>query len=233
MKKIILLPILMVLIFAACKKDVKPVDLKTEYFPLKIGSWIIYNVDSTYYDNFTLKSYTHHFQLKEMITASFIDGSGDVAYRLERFERDYDSLPFQIKNVWTEKIINNRAERVEENLRFIKLVFPPQISVTWKGNVFIKPDLTSVYTKYLGNWDYEYTSIDAFKAYGNNNFNATATVLAFDENVPGLQQTSFVETYAKGVGLIYYHHKFVEKQPTDATWISGFDVTATVSSYGN
>ncbi len=232
MKKNILLLLCMFFLLASCKKKTETVDLKTDYFPLKVGAWIIYNVDSTYYDNFLLTHYTHHFQLKELVASSFTDGSGDLAYSLERYERDSDTLPFVIKNVWTEKVINNRAEKVEENQRFIKLVFPPQFSTTWKGNAFIKPDLTSIYTKFLGNWDYEYTAIDAPNSFGSNSFNSTATIVADNEIVPGLQQTNFTETYARGVGLIYYHHKYLEKQPTDANWISGFDVSATIESYG-
>ena len=233
MKKNILFLILMVFIFAACKKKTATVDMKTDYFPLKVGSWIIYDVDSTYYDDFLMTHHKHHFQLKELIADAFTDLQGNAAFRVERYERDSASQTFQIKNVCSENIVNNQAQRVENNLRFVKMVFPPQTTVSWKGNIYIQPDLTSIYTKFLGDWDYQYSFVEAPNTFGGNSFSATATVVANDELVPGLQQTTFIETYARNVGLVYYHHKFVEKQPSDTTWVSGFDVTATVNSFGN
>ncbi len=231
MQKIFLCAAILLLFFG-CKKKTDSVDLEENYFPLKIGGWIVYNVDSTVYDAFTLQSHTHHLQLKEIITQTFTDGQGDLAYRLERYERDNDTLQFVIKNVWSEKVVNAKAEKVEENQRFVKLIFPPQISQSWQGNVYIAPNLTSDYTKFLTDWSYAYQSIDVAAQIGKFALPKTATVLDDNENIPGLQQTFFQEIYAQNIGLVYYHHKYVEKQPTDATWVSGFDVTAALNSYG-
>ena len=222
-----------VIFLIGCKKETTTVDLKSDYYPMNVGSWIIYDVDSIVYDDFLQINYRHHFQLKEMITSSFTDGEGDLAYRLERYERDSATQTFNLKNVWQEKIKNNQAQKVEENQRFVKFIFPPQSNETWKGNAYIKPVLTDPNTKFLGDWDYHFYAVDDNSTIGAKTFANCAVVIQQDETIPALQQTLFKEIYERGVGLIYYHHKFVEKQPTNVNWVSGFDVTATINSYGN
>ena len=75
----------------SCSKDnpiVKPV-ISTEYYPLKIGSWHIYDVDSISYDNFTtpVTIDTASYQVMEEITDTFYGLEGSLSFELKRFKR--------------------------------------------------------------------------------------------------------------------------------------------------
>jgi hypothetical protein len=231
MKKIIVLFIGLIFI-ASCKKKVVTYDSKISYYPLQVGAWIIYDVDSTYYNSFTLTSSLHHFQLKEIIASKFIDASNEEAFIMERYERDSITQNFKFVNKWTTKLSKTKAEKVEENQRFIKLVFPPENNSTWKGNAYLQVDPNDVNSKFLTDWDYKYTNLDEKKTYGALSFDSTLTVLQHDDYIVRLQKTYYKEVYAKNVGLVYYQHTFLEQQPSDPTWKSGFDVKATINSFG-
>ena len=55
-----------ILILVSCKKDdpVK-IDVGHSYFPVEIGSWIIYDVDSTVWNDFDVPSEDGPVELKE------------------------------------------------------------------------------------------------------------------------------------------------------------------------
>ncbi|MEY4876983.1 MAG: hypothetical protein RL708_2132 [Bacteroidota bacterium] len=231
MKKNILWFVALLFVFG-CKKKQTVYDTKTEYFPLAVGSWIIYDVDSLVYNSFTLTSYTHHFQLKELIASSFIDASNEKAFVLERYERDSITQDFKLKNKWVEKNANNKAEKIEENQRFIKMTFPPIKNNTWKGNAYLQIDPNDENSKFLTDWDYKYSIVDEKISLGNHSFDSSITVLQHDDYIVRLQKSYFKEVYAKHVGLVYYQHTFLEQQPSDPTWKSGFDVKATINSNG-
>ncbi|MEY2828373.1 MAG: hypothetical protein RIQ33_231 [Bacteroidota bacterium] len=231
MKKNILLLVVVLMVWG-CKKKQVNYDSKTEYFPLSVGNWIIYDVDSLVYDAFTSTSYHHNFQLKELVASSFVDATGEAAYILERYERDSTNHDFVFKNKWVQKNSTTKAEKVEDNLRFIKLVFPPLKNEVWKGNAYLQIDPNDERTKFLTDWDYKYTTVDEPATIGATKFDSTLTVLQHDDYIVRLQKSYFKETFAKHVGLVYYQHTFLEQQPSDPTWKSGFDVKATLNSFG-
>src|SRR4051812_11269972 len=120
--------IILSLAIAACKNDTddEPVDVGYSYFPTQVGATWIYNVDSITYDDNTGHTTidTITYQYKEQITGSFVDGAGNTAQLVSRFYRDHDTL------LWT-RVTNStvyqtalNAQRVNENIRYVKLVFP-------------------------------------------------------------------------------------------------------------
>ena len=123
--------------FFGCKSDkedtVKP-NLNYNYAGLQTGNYIIYNVDSIFYDDFTATSDTFHFQIKEHLNATFTDLQGDPAYRIERFKKYPDSTHWELVDVWQSKITTTNYQKVEENDRFVKLIFPVRANKTWNGN---------------------------------------------------------------------------------------------------
>ena len=51
------LPLICILIFYSCKKEVEIVNLHYDYFPIKTGTWVAYNVDSiAHNDNLSIMS---------------------------------------------------------------------------------------------------------------------------------------------------------------------------------
>ena len=133
MKLAAIILIFMCLLFSSCKKDA-PSDTTLNqgynYFPGEVGSYIIYEVDSIAYDDKSHAPDTTRYLLKEVFASTFTDNSGRPTLRLERFIKMYnDSIPYDSLNwtgprVWYANITSNTVEKVEENIRYIKLVFP-------------------------------------------------------------------------------------------------------------
>ena len=103
------------------------------------------------FDDVTLTSDTIHYQVKEELDSTFIDDTGNQAYRIERSRRNDTASFWTITDIWYCNLTSSTAEKVEENLRFIKLSFPMFKNKTWAGNKYIHPwDVTD----YLNGWNY-------------------------------------------------------------------------------
>ena len=143
-----------VLFFAACKKDASTsVDFGYNYVPLNTGSYIVYDVDSIHFNDFTKTSDTFHLQLKEEIGNSFTDLLNNTSYEYKRYKRYYmknvniNTLPWVLSDVWYVTKLKDRFERVEESIRYSRLKFPVSEGATWNGNAFN-------YKKDEGEWNY-------------------------------------------------------------------------------
>jgi hypothetical protein len=195
--------------FFACKKDASdPLDLGYNYFPDDVGRYVVYNVDSFYYDDFNNRIDTTKFQLKEKIQSIFTDNQGRPAIRLERYVKyfndtvPYASMSWQLRNVWTETKTKTTAEKVEENVRYVKLVFPVNETQRWDGNA----------QNTLGEETYKYNFFGFPRTVGNIHFDSVLQVdQQNEENL--LTKKYYIEKYAKNVGLIYKQIIDVESQP--------------------
>jgi hypothetical protein len=222
----------LLLLFLSCKKKEQvPIDSKQAYFPVQVGKWLLYDVDSIVYNDFTHLHYTHSFQIKILYADTFRDNLNELSYRMVRYERQSSKQAFYIKDVWIAKVQPNRVEVVEENQRFIKFAFPVVLSAKWHGNTFITPDLNDPNAKFLTDWEYSFTSLDeSFKLNGVT-YDSVATVLEHQEEIPQLQSIEFKTIYAKHLGPIYMKRKYLEKQPIDIGWQAGFDVTYFINDH--
>ena len=178
----------------SCKSDVSPPeDSGYDYFPLEIGHWISYQVDSVVHDD--LVGIHNHFsyQVKELIESSFTDIEGDTAFRIERYKRNSDTLEWTLSDIWTTKRTNTLAEKVEEDVRYVRLAFPTRLNKTWDNNAMNTHE----------EWESEILGVQ--NVYDNG-------VVVFDDvcevsivNDPNAITVDLgQQIYAKGIGLIYH-----------------------------
>ena len=232
-KKIVFSCVLVFLIYS-CKKDPNTnIDLHYDYFPLKTGNWIIYNVDSIVYNDVTEMIDTLSYQIKEKVDSSFIDLEGDTAYLLYLYKRNADTLSWSMYKTRTAKLTNSTAEKVEDNLRFIKLAFPISEDKSWKGNSYFNTSDDDL--ECYGSWDYEYSNIhkkiDSLKV----SFDSTITILQVDD-APLTNKDYLLEIYAKDVGMVYKKHICLEKGndiSPSAPYIKGFIYKMTIDTFSN
>lgn len=198
------------LLAASCKQEPPLlVDYKYSYYPTEIGHSVEYYVDSTYYNPLLPGGKkTVSWQVKEVIESTFIDLLGREALRIERYVRLYDTVPWVINDIWYAVQEETKLERVEENLRFIRLIFPPQTGSTWHGNVFIPASDTF---EFYRDWDYEYLDVDAPYTLSGFDFDSTVTVLEVDDS-SAVDRRYSKAIYAKHVGMIYkeLHNVWIE-----------------------
>ena len=100
-----------------------------DYFPLEVGKYVIYEVDSVNYNPlFQGGKKATHWEVKEQITDTFRNLSGQLVYTYTRWQRVADSLPWINPRVGERLRSNTQAEDFRENLRFISFVFNKPIS---------------------------------------------------------------------------------------------------------
>lgn len=193
--KNITIVLLLISSFSSCNKDdnqsFKTFTGKT-YFPLRSNNYIIYQMTEIYIDKATAMYDTIHYQIKEIIDTSFIDNSGQKAFRVERYKRADSTQNWIIKDVWVAKVTDYNAQKVEENLRYIKISFPAKQGQTWDGNVYND----------LDEQDYQITDINIAETINDLSFDSVLTVEQKSEESL-ISKIYQVEKFANHVGLIY------------------------------
>jgi hypothetical protein len=228
----------------SCKKDkAPPVDMGYSYFPDRVGSYVVYNVDSFYYNDFTDHIDTFKFLLKEKVESVFQDNQNRPTLRIERYVKYFDktkpypTLPWRLRNVWTANLTTSTAEKVEENIRYTKLIFPVTSKNSWNGNS--QNTLEPV--------NYAYLFADLPRTIDKLSFDSVLQVNQQDETNL-ISKKYYIERYARHVGLIYKHVIDVQSQPDGVpdsllpVWIAtpimdrvdaGVQYIVTINSYGN
>lgn len=204
-----------------CKKsNNEAVKYYYNYFPLDVGAWIEYEVVDIIHSQ--LGSDTAEYQLKEIAAEEFLDNEGRLTYRIERYWRDDSNANWSIKDVWYSNKTKTTAEKVEENIRFTKLIFPINTSKYWDGNAYNN----------LEEWEYYYDSLHKPKVINNLSFDSTITVIQRDnENVVEYEKVK--EVYAVDIGLIYKSHIDLDINLSNILDInSGRELEMTVTAYG-
>lgn len=228
LKRILFFSLLVGVFFYSCKKDPDPLpvlDMGYNYFPDDIGSYVIYEVDSIAYDDKSHAPDTTRYLLKEVIESTFLDISGRPTLRIERYKKmyndtvSYDSLPWTGPRIWFANKTSTTAEKVEENDRYIKLVFPSKVGKEWDGNTF----------NTLGQKYYEIISIDEAESVNSIAFDSVITVKQFEE-INFIEYIYEAEKYARNVGLIYKVRDSLYDGGTLDT--IGYTYTQKIVSYG-
>lgn len=183
------------------------------YFPTEIGSWTEYEVREILHES-NIGSDTSYYYLKEIITEEFIDNQGRVTFRVERYKKDSLNQDYTISDVWYSNLTNTTAEKVEENVRFVKLNFPVSENSVWDGNSYN----TEI------EWDYQYDSLHMERSYNNLYFDSTIKVDQIDNVNPIQNQVAF-EVYANYIGLIRKSYTNIENG-------DGRELEMTIINYG-
>ena len=233
------------LLLNSCGKQNEILNLipLSDYYPLQVGKYITYNLDSTVFINFGQKDTVIKYQVKDEVNAQITDNLGRPAYRIIRSIRKNSSQPWAGNNTFTAVPTSNTIEFIENNLRFQKLKLPIKNDFSWKGNSYI--DTYSLYSdlKYLSDWDYTYDSVASPLSIGTFQFANTLKVNQRNEFLgqdPKLTTTQYaeknysVEKYAKGVGLIFkefLHFEYQGAQSGRPGYFTGYGVKLTVIDY--
>lgn len=187
----------------SCKKDNSNPELNLDYFGLQKGAFVEYQVTEISHDIDALIQHdTLTYQLRTVIGDTFIDNQGRIANKFLRYKRMNLLENWQLTDVWTTILDDNRAELVEENQRIIKLVFPPSKGKDWNPNAFNNLNAEEFYYAQIHN---PYL-----------NFDSTLFVEQ-DDFFSLVDRRKKHEVYAKGVGLVHKYFKDLK--------ISGFDTS--------
>ncbi len=213
-------------LFFSCKKDKQPaVDLGLDYRPLQVGNYVIYQADSIVYDDFynPVKIDTFSFQVKEKLVKTFTDASGNSAFQLYRFKKTADTADWIVSDVWFCYVEDEkRFIQDEENVKYVKLIFPPKENEKWNGNA----------QNTLPEREYIYENIHQPETVNNLSFDSVVTVNQTDYQNNLIYEKEYIEKYAKHIGMIYKRIYDVKKDIATQEILSGVDYKLKVIAYG-
>lgn len=203
----------------ACGRETElfEADLGHDYFPLEVGRAWEYQVDSITFDPSVSGTGVDSIRIlaREEVKDFFIDHAGDTVFRVERFERPDETQSWQIRKVIALSRNARQAVRTEDNLRFIKLVFPLREDTRWDGNVHIDPTRFVIVAGELldmfKNWDYRIADIGKPFSNGILNFDDVVMV-SLSDNENQIEYRSANEVYARNIGLAYMEQQILDTQ---------------------
>lgn len=216
------------LVCFSCSKEKEKIipDIGHDYAAMEVGKYVTYDVDSFFYDDFTSTIDTSYYQIKEVVDSKFEDLEGDEAFKIIRYRKETDSTNWVLLDVWNSKLTQTNFQKSEENVRFVKLIFPVRNSVSWDGNSMNSD----------AEMQYEFTVIDQPETIGIHSLPTVLTVLQL-EDVNLIEEYFLQEKYAKGIGMVYKKSVNISKKVFNSgtgLWERslGTEITMTLSSYG-
>jgi hypothetical protein len=214
--------LVLMLLFAGCKKDPVTTDLQFGYYPLQQGRFVTYFVKEVTIDDDLQQNDTAYYYIKTVVGDTITDNEGRVARRYNRYFRDSLTQPWTLRDIWTAIVDGPRAELVEENQRTIKLVFAPTKFKEWNCNAY----------NTLGTLDCYYRDIHVPGSINGFQFDSTITVEQEDTWTFVDYRRKF-EQYAKGVGMYYKHYKDFRINFGDSTnVVKGRELIMQLVDYG-
>jgi hypothetical protein len=216
----------------SCTKEVeilKP-QILTEYYPLKIGKIITYQVDSTVFTNLGTVKVVRSYQMRDRIDSIIADNLGRPSYKIRRSVRSViDSTKWidTYSYLVTYDSSRQRLELVENNLRFIKLASPVSTGVQWNGTSFINNNIPEL--QYMSDWRFMYENVRRPFTVNGISYTETITVNQRNDSVGTPSNKNFYfektiskEVYSKSIGLIFKEFLHEAWQPANGSSASGY-----------
>ena len=191
----------------SCQNEIEKIDtseLGYDFFPVRSGKRYTYQSDSIIYLSGGLRRDTSRSFILEEIGEEFTDASGNRQFKIYRSYKKKLSDNWQRINTWTVSVDESNAIRNEENLKFIKLVFPVKKGLRWNGNAFldtdIKIDVGGESVQAYKNWKHRIEEVDIDYTFKNEKVKSIKVNLVSDSSIIDMRKVT--EFYGKGVGLL-------------------------------
>lgn len=225
------------LYFVACKKtsDTKFVSYNN-YAALRLGKYIIYQLDSTVTASFGSYFVKRSYLIKDSIVQIIKDNQNRETFKIYRYQYDSTYGVWNSTNTFYLTPAQNSLEYVENNLRYISLVNAVADNKSWLGNSYISQTLYNP-NSFFNSWQYSYKDVAQPKKIGKLNFANTITVQQYDSldanNLPFSPNnysafTKAYEIYADSVGLVY---KDIFSWQYENAVYSGYGIKQTIVSH--
>jgi hypothetical protein len=164
-----------------------------EYFPLEIGEYKVYEVEETRYALTEPRETFRKFFLKEVVVDSFLNQEKNLTYVLHRLTKESEQEQWSLDSVWTVRRNEKRVIVVENNIPFVKLIFPVKNARVWDGNAF----------NHKGKEEYVMEKVDQPLLVNDILFDQTLNVVQSNNPDQIIFQDMRNEVYARGVGLVF------------------------------
>lgn len=210
-----------------------PNGLDFSYSPAYEDYWRTYEVESLILDTKIGIRDTTRFELKEVFESSYIDTTGDLVYRVERYRKSENEVDWKLFDIIREVKTEFTFDRIVDNQRQVNVVYPLIRFNSWNGNMYLNIEEES---NYLEDWNYKISYFDREGSVNDILFDSTLYIEQIEiSDVHILRSAN--EIYAKGVGLVFKRIMYFDSQSTDEnlTWDEkaekGFSVSYMIKDY--
>ena len=187
----------------ACTEDpdgTEPATLDTTHFPLSIGNYRDYSVtERIHFTSMDIE--TRFYEIREEVSGEFENLQGGKSYELKRYSRTGSNEPWTLDSLWISRIDRNplvRSVQVENNVPFIKLVFPIAVGKTWDGNALNNRPAET----------YEITDIfDTYNPQGSLSFPSGVKVLQQEDDDELTIRDIRYEVYSPNIGMVHRYNE--------------------------
>ncbi|RSK25201.1 hypothetical protein [Hymenobacter metallilatus] len=175
-----------------------------EYYPLEVGTYRIYEVADTSWNNNVPKA--SRFQFREQVAAELSpDATGRPVYQVVRSRRATATDAWAVDSILTVTVAPQYIAEQRNNRGSVELVFPVAEGKAWNTNAFYSPDTSRTVNREPNRF---YTQVDqpfsitrAGKTYAYESTITTLNDVKFDVNI--FYYTVKRTTFAKNVGPVY------------------------------
>ena len=176
--------------YSCVEKPVGPLDIPIDYFPIELSNTWVYEYERIDYSPGVVTQMDSY--VKDSITA--IDETEGAKYvRIQRYSRTSNSEAWELSQLWSIEISNQRLIFTKDNVAVINWVFPPISNKQWNGNAFNTED----------NQLFEMMEVGIPYMDSNQADNLeTVTVLQWDNEDLIVELEQSIEVFGKGVGII-------------------------------
>jgi hypothetical protein len=185
-------------LLVGCKKEngASPVKLHQEFAGMQPTRYVVYEAEDIYHDDNSNIHDTAKYYLKTVVGDPYEDNSGRSGYEIKRYKSLDQGQTWTFLELWYAHVDVNRFESVEDNVRLVRLIFPPKNKSTWNLNSYNTLEETIL----------EYKNV--FKPFelDGQNFDTTLTIQG-EKLYTLVDYKRNTEVYAKGVGLVYRYFK--------------------------
>jgi hypothetical protein len=219
--------ILILINFSCTKNNPLVTDTPADYYPMNVGNYIIYRMDSLKFINVGSKDTIISYLAKEVVEDTITDNLGQLSYRVVRYLSDTTgTAPWTPSIAYMVTPTTGSVDVVENNLRYIKMVTPVQDWISWLGNAHIDTQSDTSQVPYLDGWNYTYANTGQPYSVLAGTIQQTVTVNEVNA-VTGSANGSFTQTlysaeiYGKNIGLIYKKFLYSVYQSPNVDYPSG------------
>lgn len=203
------------LTLTACRNsDVEPTMVAgVGYYPLKLGQYIVYDVDSIYWNAELREEIPTRWQFRYDVSDTFRNANNELTFSIDIRKRKASTTAYQLEDVIHVTPFTDRIELKHSSLHYIAFKMPVEATTSWDGLSIIRsnPDIAGRYPEFSSDlWNYTYSNIG--EDYDNEvlHWDRTVTLRQVDDEMGTLGADTTLpahrfygkEIYAHGVGLV-------------------------------
>lgn len=185
----------------ACEREAiapPPAEDSYAYFPLTAGNYRVYEVDDIRY-NFASENDTLSYEVKEWITDSYLNETGDSTYVVEKLSRFPNQASWTLDSVIYYTRTADWLIEKANNQPVVQLIYPVQEDERWNSRMLSNVPADT----------FEITEVNVPFSTPAKDYSSSIRVVREDLPDPIVTTILKQDVYVKEIGLVYQEDKVI------------------------